>query len=196
MDASLRTVDTISIPVAFARAEGPLGWEAPFAAISDRGEVALGLGSVEYRLLLIGENGTPRVSGGRDIPRQPVSVEELAQMRATLDSLQRSRPPQREGSGPPPPLPDLPREIPHFTTGLYGGVLGFDGGGRLWVRTNRGRDSHTTIFDVFGPGLEYLGEIGLGFTVVENHIGATLLVASTVGDLGVQGVKVWRILEP
>jgi hypothetical protein len=185
--------DTITIPPSFLERAGAPGG-ATSAAISDLGEVALGIGEVEYRLAVLSTDGTPRLEGGRDIERRLMSSEEHARSVHVMDSLALAA---AALTGRTLALSPPPREIWHFTAGgPYAGALGFDGRGRLWVRTTRGRGTDSTIFDVFGRDLEYLGEVDLGSGVLTHYVGATLIVASVVGDLGVEGVKVWRIREP
>lgn len=186
--------DTVMIPAPFLEGSGATG-EDVSTAISDTGDVALGIGEVEYRLTLVATDGKPRVSGGREIERELRSREELAITQARMDSLTRDI--VARNGRPAPTLTPIPREIAHFTTGgPWSAALDFDGHGRLWVATTRGRLANTTIFDVFGPDLEYLGEVNLALWARMRHIGATLLVASFGGNLGVQMVRVWRIQEP
>jgi hypothetical protein len=183
--------DTIAVPQTLLEGSGA-SWEDVSAAISDLGEVALGVGQVEYRLTVVSTDGAPRVSGGREIERQIRSPEELAREQRAMDSLVTAR-----GGTLLPQAPPIPREIFHFSTGgPWSGALHFDGRGRLWVATTRGWKTNTTVVDVFDPNLEYLGEIDLGTFAMMRHIGSTLLVASVLGDFGVQMVRVWRIQEP
>jgi hypothetical protein len=185
--------DTVAIPPAFLERAGAPGGRVS-AAISDLGEVALGIGEVEYRLAVVAVDGTLRLEGGRDLGRRVMSAEEHARAVHVRDSLARAA---GALTGRTLTLSPPAREIQHFTAGgPFAGALGYDGRGRLWVRTTRGSGADSTIFDVFGRDLVYLGEVELGSGVLTHYVGATMVVASVADGLGVQGVKVWRIREP
>jgi hypothetical protein len=118
---------------------------------------------------LIPATGSPRIDGGRSIPKRPLS---------------------------PPPDPNRPIAdgVQHFGRG----ALQFDAKGRLWVKTTRGNfdTPPTSVFDVFDATLGYVGEIRVEGTVGDlYHIGEQLFVARMWGEKGTT-VKVWRIREP
>jgi hypothetical protein len=187
INAESTSGNTIEIPPQLLSGNSdPLAAAAVSVAISDDGVVAMGDGD-NYRLALLSPDGTTTY-GGREIPRRVRSQAELDSMRAEIARTFAARNIPR-----PPPAFDENRfrAVPHFARD----GLAFDAVNRLWVKTTQSRA--TTIFDVFGANLQFLGSVEVDDPyIVHYHIGATLMVASTASPSMVPLVKVWRVIDP
>lgn len=151
-------------------------------AIADDGRIALGYGGDRYRIVTLDAGGLPLRMVERDVPRRARTERELSELRERMAS------PPVFGSRDSWPEARISRFDPHFNMT----ALRFDPEGRLWVRTERAGPK-ATIFDVFGSGLEHLGEVRLDERIGVYHMAGDLLVAETRDTLGVPAVRSWRI---
>jgi hypothetical protein len=147
-------------------------------AIADDGTVAMGNGSVAYRLMLLPADAGVRLEGGRSLPMPPLSAQQI-------ESLRRFSP------------QDVERKIQAGVGHFGSDALQFDALGRLWVRATRGSNDTpvSTVFDVFSPRLEFLGEVTVDGRVGEFHFAEGLLVGVNGNGQSRSSVRVWRILE-
>lgn len=146
-------------------------------AVSDDGRVAIGIGGQEeYKILVVDDSAHVVARARRDIPRPLRSSREVEDLERRISAV--------TGRA----SPGIPLERPHFAPHAFR----FDAGGRLWVFTFRGTEG-TTVFDVFGHDLDYLGEVIVDQRVEAFHISGDFLAASTLGESDLPGVTVWRI---
>jgi hypothetical protein len=89
-------------------------------------------------------------------------------------------------------LAPLAREIDPRKNFFSGGALRFDGSGRLWVRTDRG-DAATTVFDLFSPAGDFIGEVRAEAALGSYHIANRQLAAVSASDLDVPIIRVFRV---
>lgn len=155
------------------------GSRAAPLAVAVRGDGGYVLGDAwEYRILRYTSEGELVAEFGRDVPRTPMS-DEQATIRRELA--------KRRGSA-----AEFVPEQDHFRPF----DLEFDGRDRLWVLTTHG-ESGTSLFDVFDPQGEFLGEISVPgfissqypfFALTGDHIAAII-----ENQAGARTMQVWRI---
>jgi len=162
-------------------------------AVDTEGDVAVA-GSYTYRIPVLDPTGAEVAVVARDIPRTERTD---AEIRELADALSRG-PGAREAiaaggrAADAPPAPEVDPLRPHFAPG----ALDRDGDGRLWVRTARGGPGRT-LFDVFAPDGEFLGELGVDVEIGAWSVGRDLLVGVTEDPaLGVNSVVRWRLTGP
>jgi hypothetical protein len=173
------------------------------AAISDDGTVVVGTGNAAYRFASIPNDASPRREGGRATARPTWTPKHVDQLAITIANNMFSRLPSsldgralQAGEADPGHVPDERLE-PRVAQSHFNAVQ-FDARGRLWLSTNRGsfEAPQKTVFDVFSPTLEYLGEITVEGFVRSFDVGTELVAAAVLGIDGLTTVKVWRIREP
>lgn len=153
------------------------------------GRVALGVGD-RYLIRVLGPEGRLLHEIHRDVERPARTSREIEAI------LERRRRGAARRGGDHPEAGALDREVdplhPHFHAR---NGLAYDGGGRLWVRTSRGGPG-ATVFDLFGPGGGYLGEVPVTPAVTAFALGGGLLAGVVEEpDTGIQRVRTWRLSE-
>jgi hypothetical protein len=154
------------------------------------GGFVIGEGRERYRLLFFGSDGRLRREVERTVARIPKSEDEIEEERATRRGTpggRRSDLPQAEQQT----VPRTGAEVDPLRVHFRGRALRFDEQGRLWVRTERG--SGSTVFDIFDPVGEYLGETTLPGRIDAFALGDGHLAVEVLGDLDVPSVQVWRV---
>lgn len=157
------------------------------------GGFVIGEGHERYRLLFFGADGHLRREVERAVARAPKSEDEIEEERATRRGTpggRRSPPTQDERQA----MPRAGAQIDPLRVHFRGRGLRFDERGRLWVRTERG--SGSTVFDLFDPGGEYLGETTLPGRIDAFALGDEHLAVEVLGDLDVPSVQLWRVTSP
>jgi hypothetical protein len=195
MAASVRArspAGEVSVPLAstvgrFLRADGqPASPGLLSLAPAPDGRVAVGYSST-YRIEVLDPSGDVVRVIERDIPRTERTDEEIAE-------LARARARGPRGGADNPEAGARPSDIDPLRPHFFMGGLAWDGSGRLWVRTARGGPSRT-VFDLFDPEGEYVGEVE-----VDAFLGHVTIVRDTMvavvedPDFGVERVRRWRIV--
>jgi len=154
------------------------------------GGFVIGEGRERYRLLFFGADGRLRREVERNVARTPKSEDEIEEERAARQGTpggRRSAPPENEQQA----MPRAGVEIDPFRVHFRGWALRFDENGLLWVRTERG--SGSTVFDIFDPVGDYLGELTLPGRIDAFALGDGHLAAEVLKDLDVPSVQLWRV---
>ena len=159
----------------------------PFSmALTADGEIALGDPWV-YDIHVFAPSGDFQRLIHRDTERPRKNEVELSEERERLAELA-----ARAGIEVEEPAPDKP----HFGRG----ALDFDDAGRLWVGTYRGTEGET-LFDLFSPAGDYLGEVNLPAELALSASSLRLyavagehLAAVVADDSGNHGIGVWRVV--
>jgi hypothetical protein len=159
------------------------------AAAPDGGFV-VGGGEQEYRIRRYDAVGRAVRDYHRPLPRGRRSPEEIeaARDRITRAALRLDRRGNPEQGAADPEVDELRR---HFSAH----ALSFDGDGRLWVRSDRG-GLHSTVFDVFAVGGDFLGEVGVDGLLGRYAIQGDRMAAVATDADGVERVRVWRLRPP
>ncbi len=180
LDSELRrAAEPFVVPDDWAEIPGLLTGVEIGHAVSDDGSIAYGTGHGDYAVSVLNPSGGI-VEGGRDIERTRRTEAERAALQAQIEAVV---------GGPARPVSE---QLAHFGAASFR----FDGQGRLWVRTPRGKEG-PTVFDVFSGELEYLGEVHAQERIAGPwDLGYDRLAGVVHGDLDVPFVKVWRIREP
>lgn len=156
----------------------------PVLAARPGGGFALGSCCEEYRIRLYEEDGTLADEVVRQTPRKRKTESEIEAERSVKERLEghvRSR------------LPDA--ELPRHTVDEYHRhfrAMRFDDQGRLWVHTLRAEGSET-VFDLFGPGGKYLGELVIQGRANTFAVGNGMLATASRDEIGVEYVTLWRV---
>jgi hypothetical protein len=191
LDADLepRGVPLPTTEEAVVDGEGEPASPALFATAPDAsGRLAVGHGA-RYRIAVLARDGRLLRELTREVERVPRTE---AEMEALREALRRG--PAGARADHPEAGASLPEPDPfhlHFALD----ALAWDGRGRLWVRTYRG-GPEATVFDLFGPEGDYLGEVE-----VPARIGAFTLGGGTLAgvmpdhETGVERVGRWRLVE-
>jgi len=154
-------------------------------ARAPEGGFAIGVGVERYLLLYFTADGTPAATVQRDVERLPKSAAEIESERAAAARFQ-----GRVGGSP--EAGASLREVDPLRRHFSIDALRFDGAGRLWVRTDRGRGEQT-VFDLFGPDRAYLGEVRIPARVRAFTLGNGLLAGAVLDEYDVGTVRVWRV---
>jgi hypothetical protein len=143
----------------------PEGMRTALAAAATPDDQLVIADTASYRLWITGIDGNVVRQFGRDIPAPPKSEEELQSERdANRARRERGR---------------SAREIDPDRGHIAPSGLQVDGAGRIWVLTMRYTET-TSVFDVFDPDGEFLGEVVLEVPTVFNPNRITPFV--TAGD--------------
>jgi hypothetical protein len=146
------------------------------------GGFAVAFGRDEYVVRGFDAEGAERFTTIHSVPRVPRTEEELEAERGRI----------RRIAGSVIMDPDPYRS--HF----MGTSLRADSAGRMWIRTERGVGSGTTIFDIFSEDGEFLREVtlplevkspGAGFDVAGDYLVTVHVDEATASEL----VTLWRI---
>ncbi len=161
---------------------------SPILAARPGGGLAVGYGRTAYQIRVFDDQGRLVRDIVRNIPRQRKTEEEIANERALRErTMGRMTSMIAESGRTPPRLSvSVDEEHRHFTAFEY------DANGRLWVRTPRGTPDET-IFDLFDPEGEYLGEIRFSEPVAGFAAGDDLFAGVVRDADGIQHIQVWRV---
>lgn len=165
-----------------SRGEAPMYFSL---ARAPEGGFAIGVGVERYVLLYFTADGSLAATVQRDVERLSKTDAEIESERAASARFQ-----GRIG-GSPESGASL-REVDPLRRHFSLDALRFDGAGRLWVRTDRGRGEQT-VFDLFGPDRAYLGEVPIPARVRAFTLGSGLLAGVVLGEYDVGTVRVWRV---
>lgn len=155
------------------------------AAPAPDGRVAVASGA-EYRIVVLDPSGVRVREIRRNVERTRRTEEEIAALEDRLSRGPGGRPGHPESGASRPEVDPL---RPHF--GLR--ALAWDGAGRLWARTERGGPG-STVFDVFSPRGDFLGEVRIEAPVGAFTLGGDQLAGVvTDPELGVERVRRWRV---
>jgi hypothetical protein len=148
------------------------------------GGLAIGEGREAYDIQLFGPDGEAHGRITRDLTRSERTAAEIDEERERLErglarlgvspAAVRSRP-----------------EFDHLRRHYSVDALRYDGRGRLWVRTDRGRDE--TVFDVFDSRRAYLGEVTVTGRITAFGLGDGHLAAAVLDEWDIATVYVWRV---
>jgi len=179
------TVDSGDEPVVVTTVE-----DAPPAAFGGRpaaiynlaalpqGGVGFAYGFDQYLLTAFDGSGELRYRIEHDVERVPRTEEELLAERQRLGRFGRAA--------------DVDPLRAHF----MGGALQFDDTGRAWISTERALGDET-IFDVFSPRGEYLGEVTLLLRIKSPgqgfDIAGDFLATIHADETGTEFVTLWRM---
>lgn len=156
-------------------------------AIGPSQTIAIGDGTLEYRIRLMNRAGEAIRDLTRDVPRLPKTESELAAEAAAYRrrvGLVTARAGRAPGPASEPPMDGW--------RSFFGpNALQYDGLGRLWVLTKRGTLA-MTIFDVFSATGRFLGEVSLPVRATEFAIHHDYLVAAWFDSLDVSFATLWR----
>ena len=180
-----------ALPPAEPRPPGAIVFTA--LAVANDGTVALVRDINDYRIQVIGADGTVRRTLVRELPRVRRTPEELAaqervrQRAAARVAAERGTPPT--GASPPRPRPAGDPDLkPHIA--IDG--MQFDDEGRLWVRTMRG-DHNRTVFDLFAPGGAFLGEVRIDGQAGSFALAGRWLAVAAETEEGYPVVRIYRV---
>jgi hypothetical protein len=145
------------------------------------GGFAVAFGREEYLLRAFDTSGELHAQTVHDVPRVPLSEEELEAERGRLARI----------AGGVATEPDPYRN--HF----MGGSLRYDSAGRAWIRTERGGDGNT-VFDVFAADATYLGEVSIPMIVKSpgaafDVAGDFLVTVHLDDESATEFVTIWQV---
>ena len=159
-------------------------------AVNARGEFAVGDGNFEYRIAVYDSTGRKLREITRDIPLPMRSQAEMQyeedRRKRNADQLRAKRGAER-GGGPGGQPPISPTKA-HFQSLAFV----YDDEGRLWVLTRRGSLT-STVFDVFSPAGQYLGEVKVPERLLQFDIRGRVLAAVSADENDVQGISLYRM---
>lgn len=185
---SAKTIGTVPRSAAARGAE----LAVPSIAVAPSGEIAVLRNPDEYRIVVLSPQGATVRELSRDVPRVKRTPEEIAareRRRQASASRVRAEMGSRGGSASVLPVSPSSEELrPHvFIDGLR-----FDDGGRLWVKTMRGNE-RTTVFDLFAPDGNYLGDVTLPAAVGTFALAGRWLVTDVESEDGTPRVVLWEV---
>ncbi len=180
----------VAPPSTEPRAPGVMVFTA--MAVGGDGALALARDVNNYRVQIIGADGTLRRTITRDIPPERRSVEERAALeRIRVRAAERASTERGTAARNAPSVP-RPSGDPDLKSHIAIDGLQYDDAGRLWVRTMRG-DHAVTVFDVFSPSGDFLGELRVPGRLGSFSLAGPWLAAAFEGDDGVPLVRVYRV---
>jgi hypothetical protein len=165
---------------------------SPSVAVAPNGDIAYVGSTDDYVIHRMASNGQPLPHIVRSIPRLRRTPEELAAVRARVGMSQAKVAQEMKQSGGR-TVKGLESED-HFTYKPHASAdaLRYDDSGRLWVRTQRGT-ARTTVFDVFGAGGGYIGEVVIPMAVASYSLAGSYLATAGERADGIPVVTIWTV---
>lgn len=161
---------------------------SPILAARPGGGLAVGYGRTAYQIRIFDDQGRLVRDIVRNVPRQRKTADEIARERSGRESMNARMSAMIAESGRDPPRLSVSVDEEH----RHYNAFSYDANGRLWVRTPRGTPDRT-IFDLFDPEGEYLGEIRFGERVAGFAAGDDLFAGVVRDADGIQHIQVWRV---
>jgi hypothetical protein len=185
-----------SAPVRVASLEAParggVASGSPSVAVAPSGDLAYIVSADRYEIHRLSASGQALPSIVRDIPRPRRTPEEIAAVRrqiAMVGAAMKAQERARSGqSRPVMPGDDALQFKPHASTD----ALRYDDGGRLWVRTMRAT-GQATVFDVFAPDGQFVGEVTVPLAVHAYSLAGDYLATAGEREDGTPVVVLWAV---
>ena len=165
---------------------------SPSVAIAPNGDIAYVSSTDEYVIHRLTANGQTMPDIVRSIPRLRRTPEEVAAVRARAGLNQAKVAQEAKQSAVRPARGFESEDRFTYKPHASADALRYDDSGRLWVRTQRGT-AKSTVFDVFGSGGGYVGEVTIPMAVEAYSLaGAYLATAGERAD-GIPVVTIWTV---